>query len=240
MKNPPSPRPLPTYDEFFGMPPRDRFALFNKLKGEDREFFIQRLADTAPKTLNGLRSGQQGIDDAIKHIFDILSAPPFRLDDSDREAQRLIELHKLLDDFRAQKLNTLFDKFASSLGTNEIERNEIINRIDRNAAIAASRSIKKLRTASAGGKKSAASRKETFAPDSVKLAIIRAVRSKIKEWDRLYPERRKPGNKEHSNNQIYRDEARKHRGENGKPIYSEAQIKDWFKPSKMCRSKRHS
>ena len=240
MKHPPHPRPSPTYDEFFGMLPKDRKSYLAKLKGRDREFFMQRLVDTAPKTLNGIRSGLQGIEDALKHSFDILSAAPFRLDDPDEEAQRLIKLHGLLDATRADTTNALFQKFASSLDSNEIERNETINRIDRNAAIAASKNIQKLRAASAGGKKSASTKKETFAPDSVKLAIIRAVRLKIKEWDMLYPERRKQGNKEHSNNQIYRDEARKHLGANGNPIYSETQIKDWFKPSKMRRSKRHS
>ena len=79
------------------MLPKDRKSYLAKLKGRDREFFMQRLVDTAPKTLNGIRSGLQGIEDALKHSFDILSAAPFRLDDPDEEAQRLIKLHGLLD-----------------------------------------------------------------------------------------------------------------------------------------------
>ena len=115
---------------------------------------------------------------------------------------------------------------------------KVQEQIDRNAKIAAAKTIKDLDAARAGGKAAAQRKAEESEIDPLRATLERWVKDKIREWDSDHPERTEQGYKGYfTNMQAYRD-AEKHSANQdaaGKPIYKADQIKEWFKPSKIKR-----
>lgn len=116
-----------------------------------------------------------------------------------------------------------------------------LKRIDKNAKIAAAKTIDSLNAAKAGGDATARNRANATEIDPVRRTLERWIKDKLREWDRDHPERRQQGYKGHFSNAGAYREAEKHPSNlnlNGQPIFSAVQIKEWFKPSKIARRKR--
>lgn len=100
---------------------------------------------------------------------------------------------------------------------------------------AAAKTKKQFESYAKNGRASARAKREEAGRDAVKETIIAEVNKLKRERDK----RNSGGEKGPSDNQIYQTVANRHIGANGKPIYTPAQIKEWFKPSKVKRRGGH-
>lgn len=114
-----------------------------------------------------------------------------------------------------------------------------LSAIAKNSAIAAAKTKLELEVAAQRGRASAKTRKAEAGGDPVRKTIISEVNKLKRERAKMYPHRDTGGEKGPSNNQIYRNVARRHVDANGKPIYDAQTIKEWFKPSKVERRGGH-